>query len=159
MGDDASKAYPDPSTTEFGIGAAYPTGDLEYAAGEPFVEGTTSQVVPRIPNDIYYDTATQAQELDEFLTIEAGQTPYDTYNFADIVGFVDSGLFQDMMSNDPDPPPPRRFQHGRSGDPLLGAQPAADGISPVHQRQRSLRPADHGRDRHHPGRTGRLGHH
>jgi len=103
VGDDASKAYPDPSTTEFGIGAAYPTGDLEYAAGEPFVEGTTSQVVPRIPNDIYYDTATQAQELDEFLTIEAGQTPYDTYNFADIVGFVDSGLFQDMMSNDPDP--------------------------------------------------------
>ena len=40
VGDDASKAYPDPANAEFGIGATYK--GAEYAAGETFLEGTSA---------------------------------------------------------------------------------------------------------------------
>ena len=66
VGADASKAYPDPPDDQFGIGASYsgPT----YAAGQPFVDGT-AQVAPRHPINIFYNAATNAQELDEYNTL------------------------------------------------------------------------------------------
>ena len=67
VGDDASKAYPNPPDTEFGIGATY-TG-AEYAGrAATFIDGT-AQVVPRHPINIYYNTSTEAQEVDEYNTL------------------------------------------------------------------------------------------
>jgi hypothetical protein len=120
VGDDASKAYPDPSTDEFGIGTAY-TG-AEYAAGQSFVDGT-AQVVPRHPNDIYYDAATDAEETSEFDFLNAG-TAYGSYDFAQIVGFEDSSLLQQILGNDPRP----NYVHQTNiiGSPSDGAS-ASDG--------------------------------
>ena len=113
VGDDASKAYPNPPTAEFGIGQPY-TGP-EYAASETFVDGT-AQVVPRHPINIYYNASTEAQEVDEWNTLflepsKGGQcentstTTCETKaaNFAEIINSVVSGMFQNMMNNDPRP--------------------------------------------------------
>ncbi len=113
VGADASKSYPDPPETQFGIGTGY-TG-LEFAAGETFVDGT-AQVVPRHPINIYYNASTEAQEVDEWNTLfeppsMGGQceatstTTCETApaTFAEIIKSVVSGMFQNMMGNDPRP--------------------------------------------------------
>jgi hypothetical protein len=113
VGADASKPYPDPPDTQFGIGATY--SGAEYPAGTSFVDGS-SLVVPRHPINIFYNTSTEAQEVDEYNTLylppSLGGTcvPSDTNTcltapatFADIVNSVVSGMLQNMLSNDPEP--------------------------------------------------------
>ena len=112
VGADASKAYPDPANDQFGIGATY-TG-ATYAAGQPFVDGT-SQVAPRHPINIFYNAGTNAEELDEYNTLYTSTAPdsqcHDTstitcattpYTFADVINQVVSGMFTNMLSNDPE---------------------------------------------------------
>ena len=155
VGDDASKAYPDPANAEFGIGTTYK--GPEYAAGETFLEGK-AQVVPRHPINIYYNASTEAQEVDEYNTlylppslggecVASSTTTCETApaTFAGIVNSVVSGMFQNMMGNDPRPsyvhqtniighPPAGPATTGtppntpeKTGDGLLvlGAEPAA----------------------------------
>jgi len=108
VGDDASKAYPDPANAEFGIGTTYK--GPEYAAGETFLEGK-AQVVPRHPINIYYNASTEAQEVDEYNTlfgpdcVASSTTTCETktLTFAEIVKSVVSGMFQNVMANDPRP--------------------------------------------------------
>ncbi len=113
VGADASKAYPTPPEDQFGLGTNYIGG--EHAAGETFLDGT-SQVVPRHPINIYYDASTEAQEVDEYNTLylppslggECAPSPTTTCeskpaNFSEVVGSVVSGMFQNMMNNDPRP--------------------------------------------------------
>jgi hypothetical protein len=105
VGDDASKPYPYPDTDAFGIGASYTCATPStncYAAGQTFVEGTTAQVVPRHPNDIYYDAATENEEVSEFDYLN-DTAPYRTYSFANIVSYEDSSLLHEMLGNDPRP--------------------------------------------------------
>jgi Immunoglobulin I-set domain len=107
FGSDASKPYPDPtiagSTTE------------AYAAGSTFTDGT-AQAIPRYPTNIYYNVSTEAQELDEFNQLytpvaEGGKcvaSPVTTCEtkpatFAEVVGIVDTNMFQHVMGNDPRP--------------------------------------------------------
>ena len=121
VGADASKPYPDPADGEFGYGVSYTGGT--YPAGatflEPYTDGSGAQVVPRHPINIFYDASTEAQEVDEYNTIYATPnadpgvgTCSDTSTttcltapatFADIVSQVDSGMFENMLSNDPEP--------------------------------------------------------
>jgi hypothetical protein len=113
VGADASKPYPDPPDTEFGIGTDY-SGD-EYPAGTSFVDGS-AQVVPRHPINIFYNTSTEAQEVDEYntlyLSVNDGGSCVDTATttcitqpatFADIVNSVVSGMLENMLSNNPEP--------------------------------------------------------
>ncbi len=112
VGADASKAYPDPANDAFGIGATY-TGST-YAAGQPFVDGT-SQVAPRHPINVFYNVATNAQELDEYNTLYTSVAPdsqcHDTstttcastlYTFPEVINQVVSGMFTNLLSNDPE---------------------------------------------------------
>jgi hypothetical protein len=112
VGADASKAYPDPANDAFGIGADY-TG-ATYAAGQPFVDGT-SQVAPRHPINIFYNAATNAQELDEYNTLYDADAPDSQckststttcsttpYTFADVINQVVSGMLTNMLTNDPE---------------------------------------------------------
>ena len=136
VGADASKAYPDPSTDEFGIGATY-TG-ATYAAGQTFVDGT-AQVAPRHPINIYYNASTEAQQVDEYNTLylppslggqcEASSTTTcltAPATFADVVNQVVEGMFQNMMANDPRP----SYVHQTNimGQPPAG--PATTGTPP-----------------------------
>jgi hypothetical protein len=127
VGADASKAYPNSSDTQFGIGATY-TG-ASYAAGQAFTDGT-AQVAPRHPINIYYNASTEAQELDEYNTLYLstadGGTCTNTSTttcltapatFADIVNQVVSGMFQNMLNNDPRP----SYVHQTN---IMGAPPA-----------------------------------
>ncbi len=126
VGDDASKAYPNPPNDQFGIGASY-TG-ATYAAGQTFVDGT-AQVAPRHPVNVYYNASTEAQEVDEYNTLYLstadGGTCTDSSTttclttpatFADIVNQVVSGMFNYMLNNDPRP----SYVHQTN---LLGAPP------------------------------------
>ena len=112
VGADASKAYPNPPDAQFGIGASYsgPT----YAAGQPFVDGT-AQVAPRYPINIFYNAATNAQELDEYNTLYDADYPdsqcHDTatttcattpFTFAQVINQVVGGMLQNMLSNNPE---------------------------------------------------------
>jgi hypothetical protein len=107
FGSDASKAYPDPtipgSTTEV------------YPAGSSFLDAT-AQAIPRYPTNIYYNTSTETQELDEFNALytpvskggKCVESPTTTCrtspaNFAEVVSNVDSNIFQHLMGNDPRP--------------------------------------------------------
>ena len=112
VGADASKAYPNPPDTQFGIGATY-TGTT-YAAGQPFVDGT-AQVAPRHPINVFYNVATNAQELDEYNTLYDASAPgsqcHDTstttcsttpFTFSQVITQVVSGMFQNMLSNNPE---------------------------------------------------------
>jgi hypothetical protein len=112
VGDDASKAYPNPATDEFGIGVNY-TG-ATYPAGSTFVDGT-AQVVPRHPINIYYNASTEAQEVDEYNTLYlstadgGGCDPSTTTclttpaTFQYIVNQVESQMYQFMLTNNPEP--------------------------------------------------------
>jgi hypothetical protein len=128
VGADASKPYPanptsqffpDPSTTDPGntdyVGP-------EYAAGQTFLEGTSSttwpgaQVVPRHPINIYYNASTDAEELDEYNTLftpqSAGgqcvQSSTTTCNgpgftYPDITNSIVGQMFQFVLQNNPEP--------------------------------------------------------
>jgi len=114
VGNDASKAYPNPPTDEFGIGAAY-TG-ASYPVSGTFVDGT-AQVVPRHPINIFYNNSTETQAVDEYNTfylakgVGQGQCTNTSTTtclstpatFADIVNQVVSGMFANMLNNDPRP--------------------------------------------------------
>lgn len=136
VGDDASKSYPNPPEDQFGIGSDY-LGS-EYAPSETFVDGN-SQVVPRHPINIYYDASTEAQEVDEYNTlylppslggecVPSSTTTCETKpaNFSEIVNSVASGMFQNMMNNDPRP----SYVHQTNllGEPPAG--PATTGTPP-----------------------------
>jgi hypothetical protein len=116
FGADASKPYPNPADGTFATGHA-PTS--QYAAGTAFADsGATG--IPRYPTNIYYNVATDAEEIDEYNTLylptgdgtgacaaprtdcfPAGTAAYTT--MAPILASVDSGMFQHMMGNDPRP--------------------------------------------------------
>ena len=108
VGDDASKAYPNPPEAQFGYGTTYK--GAEYAPAETFLEGK-AQVVPRHPINIYYNASTEAQEVDEYNTlfgpdcVASSTTTCETkaLTFAEIVKSVVSGMFQNVMANDPRP--------------------------------------------------------
>jgi hypothetical protein len=120
VGADASKPYPNPPTASFGVtgtgASAYVSGatytGTEYAAGQTFVDGT-AQVVPRHPINIFYNNSTEEQAVSEYNSIYlstadgGGCTGSDCLTtpatFADIVGSVDSGMFTNILSNDPEP--------------------------------------------------------
>jgi hypothetical protein len=136
VGDDASKGYPNPPETPFGIGVNY--SGPEYHAGETYKDGA-AQVVPRHPINVYYNASTEAQEVDEYNTLytpvsEGGEcvasstTTCETKpaNFAEIVNSVVSGMFQNMMNNDPRP----SYVHQTNllGEPPAG--PATTGTPP-----------------------------
>ncbi len=130
VGDDASKAYPDPANTEFGIGVSY-TG-ATYPAGSTFaIPGTSAQVVPRHPVNIYYNAGTDAQELDEYQTLyPAGSFACPTTcNFRDVISQVVSGLFSTTMANDPRP----SYVHQTNiiGTPPAGSEESPDLLPPA----------------------------
>ncbi len=113
VGADASKAYPTTPDDQFCIGVTY-TGTT-YPAGTPFVDGT-SEVAPRHPINIFYNASTEAQELDEYNTLYTSTAPNSQctpsatttcattpYTFPEIVNNVVSGMFTNMLSNNPEP--------------------------------------------------------
>jgi hypothetical protein len=136
VGADASKAYPNPPTDEFGIGATY-TG-AQYPAAATFVDGT-AQVAPRHPINIYYNASTEAQQVDEYNTLylppslggDCEASAVTTCltapaTFADIVNSVVLGMFQNVLANDPRP----NYVHQTNlmGQPPAG--PATTGTPP-----------------------------
>jgi len=130
VGDDASKAYPNPANTEFGIGASY--SGAAYPAGSTFLlPGTSAQVVPRHPVNIYYNAGTDAQELDEYQTLyPAGSFACPTTcNFRDVITQVVSGLFSTTMGNDPRP----SYVHQTNiiGTPPAGSEESPDLLPPA----------------------------
>ena len=130
VGDDASKAYPNPANTEFGIGASY--SGATYPAGSTFLlPGTSAQVVPRHPVNIYYNADTDAQELDEYQTLyPAGSFACPTTcNFRDVITQVVSGLFSTTMGNDPRP----SYVHQTNiiGTPPAGSEESPDLLPPA----------------------------
>jgi hypothetical protein len=130
VGDDGSKTYPDPADTQFGIGVNY-TG-ATYPAGSTFVvPGTSAQVVPRHPVNIYYNAGTDAQELDEYQTLyPAGSSACPTTcTFRDVITQVVSGLFSTMMNNDPRP----SYVHQTNiiGTPPAGSEESPDLLPPA----------------------------
>jgi hypothetical protein len=114
FGSDASKPYPNPATTTFATG---PYSGASYPAGATFTDsGATA--VPRYPTNIFYNVATNAQEVDEYQTIYdlapsgackdiPGVTtcnPSGTaFTIAQIIASIDQGMFQHIMGNDPRP--------------------------------------------------------
>jgi len=113
VGADASKPYPNPADTQFGFGLTY-TG-TSYPVGATFPDGTY-QGVPRHPTNIYYNTSTEAQAVDEYNTVyvDVAHGGHCSNNatttcltvpatFSDIVNSVVSGMFTNMISNDPKP--------------------------------------------------------
>ena len=102
---------PNPADGSFATGAY---GGAEYPAGPTFPDaGGTA--IPRYPTNIYYNVATNAQEVDEYQTLYdlptctpiAGVTtcnPAGTpFTIAQIIASVDQGMFRHMMGNDPRP--------------------------------------------------------
>ena len=65
VGTDASKPYPNPATTTSAIGSNY-TGPT-YAVGAAFPDGTF-EGVPRHPINVFYNTSTEKQAVDEYNT-------------------------------------------------------------------------------------------
>ena len=126
VGADGSKPYPNPADDQFGLGNTY--SGATYAAGQPFVEscdatsapcatGTTwpgAEVAPRHPINVFYNAATNAQELDEYNTLYDSSAPDSqchntgvttcsttTFDFPQVVQQVVAGMFQNMLANDP----------------------------------------------------------
>ena len=65
FGSDASKPYPNPADGSFATGAY---GGAQYAAGATF-QDAGGAAIPRYPTNIYYNVATNAQEVDEYQTL------------------------------------------------------------------------------------------
>jgi hypothetical protein len=120
FGSDASKPYPSPADwpfTTLAPGSTY--GGAESPIASTFSDaGATA--IPRYPTNIYYNVATNAQEIDEYNTLylpvgdgsgacgpprtdcfPTGSTPYTS--LTPIVASVDQGMWLHMMSNDPRP--------------------------------------------------------
>ena len=134
VGADASKAYPNPPDGQFGIGNTY--SGATYAAGQPFVDGT-AQVAPRHPINVFYNVATNAQELDEYNTLYDADYPdsqcHNTstvtcsttpYTFAQVINQVVSGMFQNALSNNPE----INYVHQTN---LMGAPPYSSILPPA----------------------------
>ncbi len=111
VGADGSKPYPNPPDDQFGLGNTY--SGATYPAGQSFVDGT-AQVAPRHPINIFYNAATNAQELDEYNTLYDANAPGSQchttgvttcattpFTFTQVVEQVVSGMLQNMLSNDP----------------------------------------------------------
>jgi hypothetical protein len=128
VGDDASKVYPNPPDTQFGIGAGY--AGSEYPAGSTFLEGS-ARVVPRHPVNVYYNAGTDAQELDEYQTLyPAGSFACPTTcTFRNVITQVVSGLFLTTMGNDPRP----SYVHQTNiiGTPPAGSEESPDLLPPA----------------------------
>jgi len=105
-GGDASKPYPVTPTSATG-----PT----YPAGTSFVQGRW-RMIPRYPTNVYYNTATQAQQLDEYnylyLPPELGGVCVNTSvttcrtspaSWDEYVRAESDRIFGHMMGNDPRP--------------------------------------------------------
>ena len=94
------------------------------------MEGT-AQVVPRHPVNIYYNAATDQQELDEYQTLyPAGSFACPTTcNFRDVIVQVVSGLFGTLMNNDPRP----SYVHQTNiiGTPPSGSEESPDLLPPA----------------------------
>jgi hypothetical protein len=106
FGSDASKPYPSNPLE---------VSSPQLAAGQSFTDGP-AQAVPRYPENIYYNVATQAQEVDEYNTLylppSLGGTCVNTAvttcesapaSFAQIVASVATNMFLHVMGNDPRP--------------------------------------------------------
>jgi hypothetical protein len=154
VGADASKPYPNPPDDQFGIGADYsgPT----YAAGQPFVDGT-AQVAPRHPINVFYNVATNVQELDEYNTLYDEDYPdsqcHNTstvtcsttpFTFSQVINQVVSGMFQEMLSNNPEinyvhqtnlmgTPPYSSILPPANYVPAATAQPGTDGDGTLYE--------------------------
>jgi hypothetical protein len=98
IGGDASKPYPNPPTTAFGINTTTPYTGGTFPAGQSFTDGT-AQVVPRHPINVYYNVATWPQETSEYNAIYPGTGSTQ----ASITNQVVSGMFGSITSNDPAP--------------------------------------------------------
>ena len=164
VGTDASKPYPNPADTQFGIGVNY--SGATFPANAAFPDGTF-EGVPRHPINIFYNNSTETQAVDEYNTIYvasgSGGNCVNTSTttclttpatFADIVASVDTGMFsepdQQRPAADlraPDQPHGHRARHhsvdaaghvdrGRRRAPLLGPQPAARRVPRALQRDR-----------------------
>jgi hypothetical protein len=103
---DASKAYPNPPT------AAIPATTV-FAAGASFLDGDV-RAVPRYPTNIYYNTETQAQQLDEYnylYNASRGCVPIPnvtTCNVGDVtwqqlLDSESSVMLRHVLGNDPRP--------------------------------------------------------
>jgi hypothetical protein len=131
VGDDASKPYPTTPNATFTYGTnetVTGTGSSTVCApvactpaGATFVDGT-SQVVPRHPLNVFYNTSTDYEELNEYQTIYGS-----TSTWADVIDQNVSGMFGFMMANDPRP----SYVHQTN---IIGSPPAgsmdADGLPP-----------------------------
>jgi hypothetical protein len=106
---DASKDYPNPPDSK-----TVPTSTV-YPAGTPFTDGA-ALAIPRYPTNVYYNTATQAQQLDEFnwlyqptegcnATTRTDCFPVNTPDktFAQYVAGENQVMFRHIMGNDPRP--------------------------------------------------------
>jgi len=119
IGADASKPYPNPPTTAFGINTTTPYTGAEFPAGQSFADGT-AQVVPRHPINIYYNAATWPEEIDEYNTIYPGSSSTQT----SITNQVVSGMFSTITNNDPEP----FFAHQTN---MVGASVGTSVVEPV----------------------------
>ncbi len=119
VGGDASKPYPNPPTTAFGINTTTPYTGGTFPAGQSFVDGP-ARVVPRHPINVYYNTATWAQQIDEYNTIYPGTNSTQ----ASITNQVESGMFSTITSNDSDP----FYAHQTN---LVGASASSSVLIPV----------------------------
>jgi len=119
VGGDASKPYPNPPTTLFGINTTTPYSGGEFPAGQSFADGT-AQVVPRHPINIYYNAGSWAEEVDEYNTIYPGTNSTQ----ASITAQVASGMFSTITNNDPEP----FFAHQTN---MVGASTGTSVIEPV----------------------------
>jgi hypothetical protein len=119
VGGDASKPYPNPPTTAFGINTTAPYTGATFPAGQSFADGT-AQVVPRHPINIYYNAATWPEEIDEYNTIYPGTNSTQ----ASITNQVVSGMFSTITNNDPEP----FYAHQTN---VVGASSSSSVILPV----------------------------
>ena len=113
VGTDASKPYPNPADTQFGIGVNY--SGATFPANAAFPDGTF-EGVPRHPINIFYNNSTETQAVDEYNTIYvasgSGGNCVNTSTttclttpatFAQIVASVQTGMFSNLVNNDPRP--------------------------------------------------------
>jgi hypothetical protein len=114
FGSDASKPYPNPATATFATGSPPAT---QYPAGATFQDGGAT-AIPRYPTNIYYNAATNAQEVNEYETLydtptctpisgvttcNAAGTAFTIGDIVNSIDFGNPGMFSHMMGNDPRP--------------------------------------------------------
>jgi hypothetical protein len=96
LGVDASKGYPqDPLDLSSPL----------CPPGTTFTDGPV-RAVPRYPTNIYYNVATEAQEIDEYIHLHTSHTlggECAVATFADIVSRESTAMFAHVVGNDPRP--------------------------------------------------------